>query len=92
MPYERHAVCADCHREMTDEELKKREYYSYFNPDTTIGDQQGQRLLCQNCQRAHDSEQARTQDFQDPAPEDDKDAGDDVGSGAAQRDPRRRRY
>ena len=92
MPYERHAVCADCHHEMTDEELKKREYYSYFNPDTTIGDQQGQRLLCTNCQRGHDAEQARTVDYNDPAPEDDKYAGDDVGSGAAQRDPKRRRY
>ena len=81
--------CADCHRKIEGEELRKREYYSYFNPDTTIGDQKGQRLLCQNCQRAHDSEQARTQDFQDPAPEEYGDAGDDVGSARAQRGGRR---
>ena len=85
MPYEKHAVCADCHHEMTDEELRKREYYSYFNPDPTIGDQKGQRLLCTKCQREHDEEQAMYNTRGDPSPEDDKGAGDDVGSARAQR-------
>lgn len=83
-------ICADCGHIIKGDELRKRQYYSYFNPDRTIGDKKGQRLLCTNCQREHDSEQARTQDFQDPAPDELGAEGDDIGSAAAQRGGRRR--
>ena len=61
--------CADCHRKIEGEELRKREYYSYFNPDPTIGDKEGQRLLCTKCQREHDRDRAMTDDYHDPPPE-----------------------
>ena len=79
-------ICADCGHIIKGDELRKRQYYSHFNPTDP------QHPRCTKCQREHDAEEARSgysASLRDPPPDELGAEGDDIGSARAQRGGRR---